>query len=167
MSTIKRFEAAPTQFQKVGDIRIAYREIGAASGVPVIFLNHLGAVLDNWDPRVVDGIAAKHRVIVFDNRGICQHAGICTDTLASVFRAGAEPFVDLSAADKDAIIQTVRQCPSGALSHALDGIEHRDQQREPRVTVSKDGAVPLWWFREQAVLRRNACPHRFCECEIA
>jgi hypothetical protein len=42
MSTIKRFEIAPTQFQKVGDIRIAYREIGAASGVPVIFLNHLG-----------------------------------------------------------------------------------------------------------------------------
>ena len=70
MATIKLLESAPTQFQKVGDIRIAYREIGTASGVPVIFLNHLGAVLDNWDPRVVDGIAAKHRVIVFDNRGI-------------------------------------------------------------------------------------------------
>jgi hypothetical protein len=42
MSTIKRFEAAPTQFQNVGDIRIAYREIGAAPGVPVTFLNHLG-----------------------------------------------------------------------------------------------------------------------------
>jgi len=68
MSIIKRFEAAPTQFQNVGDIRMAYREIGSAPGVPVIFLNHLGAVLDNWDPRVVDGTAAKHRVIVFDAR---------------------------------------------------------------------------------------------------
>jgi hypothetical protein len=29
------------------------------SGVPVIFLNQLAAVLDNWGPRVVDGIAAE------------------------------------------------------------------------------------------------------------
>ena len=86
MSTIKRFEAASTQFQKVGDIRIAYREIGAASGVPVIFLNHLGAVLDNWDPRVVDGIAAKHRVIVFDNRGIGASGGLTPDTIEAMAR---------------------------------------------------------------------------------
>jgi hypothetical protein len=31
MSTIKRFAAAPTQFQNVGDIRIAYRESGLAT----------------------------------------------------------------------------------------------------------------------------------------
>jgi pimeloyl-ACP methyl ester carboxylesterase len=86
MSTIKRFEAASTQFQKVGDIPIAYREIGAASGVPVIFLNHLGAVLDNWDPRVVDGIAAKHRVIVFDNRGIGASGGLTPDTVEAMAR---------------------------------------------------------------------------------
>jgi pimeloyl-ACP methyl ester carboxylesterase len=86
MSTIKRFETTPTQFQKVGDIRIAYREIGAASGVPVIFLNHLGAVLDNWDPRVVDGIAAKHRVIVFDNRGIGASGGVTPDTVEDMAR---------------------------------------------------------------------------------
>ena len=34
-------------------------------GVPVVLLTHLAAVLDNWDPRVVDCIAAKHRVITF------------------------------------------------------------------------------------------------------
>jgi hypothetical protein len=56
-----------------------------------------------------------------------------------VFRVRAEPFIDLSAADKDLIIEAVRKCPSGALSHALDGTEHRDQEREPMVTVSKDG----------------------------
>jgi pimeloyl-ACP methyl ester carboxylesterase len=31
--------------------------------------------LDNWDPRVVDGIAAKHPVIVFDNRGVGASTG--------------------------------------------------------------------------------------------
>jgi pimeloyl-ACP methyl ester carboxylesterase len=36
----------------------------------VVFLVHLAAALDNWDSRVVDGFAAKHHVITFDNRGI-------------------------------------------------------------------------------------------------
>jgi CDGSH-type Zn-finger protein/ferredoxin len=81
----------------------------------------------------------RDELTVFDNRGICQHAGLCTDALPAVFRTRQEPFVDLSGADKDAIIEAVKRCPSGALSYALDGIEHRDQQREPTITVSKDG----------------------------
>ncbi len=43
--------------------------------MPVIFLNHLAAELDRWDPRVVDGIATRRRVIVFDNRGIGASEG--------------------------------------------------------------------------------------------
>jgi pimeloyl-ACP methyl ester carboxylesterase len=35
-----------------------------------VFLHHLTAVLDDWDPRIIDGIAAHHRVIAFDNRGV-------------------------------------------------------------------------------------------------
>lgn len=60
----------PTKFVDVGDTKFAYRQLGPDTGVPVIFLNHLAAELDRWDPRVVDGIAAKRRVIVFDNRGV-------------------------------------------------------------------------------------------------
>jgi len=86
MSTIKLLERATTKFQKVDDIRFAYRELGDASGVPVIFLNHLAAVLDNWDPRVVDGIAAKRRVIVFDNRGIGASGGSTPDTIEAMAR---------------------------------------------------------------------------------
>ena len=38
------------------------------------------------------------------------------------------------------IINTIRKCPSGALSYSIDGIEYRDQnERQPMVTVSKDG----------------------------
>ena len=35
-----------------------------------LLLNHLAAGLDNWDPRVVDGLAAQRRVITLDNRGV-------------------------------------------------------------------------------------------------
>ncbi|MGY2026752.1 alpha/beta fold hydrolase [Nocardia gipuzkoensis] len=66
---------APTKSAQIDTTRFAYRELGPDTGVPVIFLNHLAANLDNWDPRVVDGIAAKHRVITFDNRGVGASEG--------------------------------------------------------------------------------------------
>ena len=82
------------------------------------------------------------QITIFDNRGICQHSGFCTDNLASVFHVGQDPFVDPNGARMEAIIAAVKNCPSGALSYALDGVERRDevdQVREPMITVSKDG----------------------------
>ena len=43
--------------------------------MPLIVLPHFSAVLDDWDPRVIDGIAARRRVIAFDNRGIGASSG--------------------------------------------------------------------------------------------
>jgi pimeloyl-ACP methyl ester carboxylesterase len=60
----------PTRKIDVNGVEFAYRELGTGSDVPVVFLHHLTAVLDDWDPRVIDGIAAHHRVIAFDNRGV-------------------------------------------------------------------------------------------------
>jgi CDGSH-type Zn-finger protein len=78
-------------------------------------------------------------VTIYDNRGICQHAGFCTDNLATVFKLHQDPWIDPNGAKADAIISQVRQCPSGALSYAVRRTEHRDQQRSPAITVSKDG----------------------------
>ena len=66
----------PTQTITAGGVNFAYRELGKSNGgTPVVFLVHLAAVLDNWDPRIVDGIAAKHHVVAFDNRGIGASSG--------------------------------------------------------------------------------------------
>ncbi|HEX7827951.1 MAG TPA: alpha/beta hydrolase [Mycobacterium sp.] len=78
------YKNAPTKSVSVGDARFFYRELGINSGVPVIFLNHLAANLDNWDPRVVDGIAAKHRVITFDNRGVGASEGKTPETVQAM-----------------------------------------------------------------------------------
>ncbi|AYF77986.1 hypothetical protein D7D52_33890 [Nocardia yunnanensis] len=91
---------------------------------------------------------------VFDNRGICQHSGLCTDRLETVFRTGAEPFVAPNGGRLDEIVRAVRDCPSGALGMAFDGVEARDltdwhATRAPVVEVTKDGpyrirgAIPL------------------------
>ena len=66
---------APTHTIDAGGVRFAYRQLGPDTGVPLVFLHHLTAVLDDWDPRVIDGIAAKRRVITFDNRGIGASSG--------------------------------------------------------------------------------------------
>jgi pimeloyl-ACP methyl ester carboxylesterase len=75
------WQHAPTHTINAGGVRFAYRELGPSSGVPVVFLTHLTAVLDNWDPRVVDGIAARHRVITFDNRGVGASSGSTPTTI--------------------------------------------------------------------------------------
>jgi pimeloyl-ACP methyl ester carboxylesterase len=69
------WKSAPTQTINAGGVRFAYRQLGPDTGVPLVFLHHLTAVLDDWDPRVIDGIAAKRRVITFDNRGIGASSG--------------------------------------------------------------------------------------------
>jgi pimeloyl-ACP methyl ester carboxylesterase len=75
------WENAPTHTINAGGVQFTYRQLGPDTGVPVVFLTHLAAVLDNWDPRVVDGIAAKHRVITFDNRGVGASSGSTPTTI--------------------------------------------------------------------------------------
>lgn len=70
------WKTAPTKKMTAGGIEFAYRELGNDNpGPPVVFLVHLAAVMDNWDPRVVDGFAANHHVVVFDNRGVGTSSG--------------------------------------------------------------------------------------------
>ena len=81
-------------------------------------------------------------IVVHDNRGLCSHAGHCTEGRPDVFcedAAEGEPWIRASAAEADAIVETVRSCPSGALSYSLGSVEHRDRDRAARIVVSADG----------------------------
>jgi CDGSH-type Zn-finger protein/truncated hemoglobin YjbI len=94
-------------------------------------------------PDQVDTYVGQ-QVSILDNRGTCQHSGFCTDRLATVFRLNTEPFVAPSGGRMDEIVRAVRDCPSGALSYAIDGVEARADvdwhgTREPTIEVSKDG----------------------------
>ncbi|NIW23103.1 MAG: hypothetical protein GWN29_00250, partial [Gammaproteobacteria bacterium] len=50
-----------------------------------------------------------------------------------------EPFIDATAASKDEITAQISQCPSGALSYSVDGVEHRDRDGDPQVFVAPHG----------------------------
>ena len=74
------FEAVTKKID-VNGTSFVYRETGEKNGIPVVLLHHLTAVLDDWDPRTIDGLAQKHRVIVFNNRGVGGSKGKTPDTI--------------------------------------------------------------------------------------
>jgi CDGSH-type Zn-finger protein/uncharacterized Fe-S cluster protein YjdI len=80
-------------------------------------------------------------ITIHDNRRICSHAAECVNNLSSVFKFGSRPWIDPDGAKFDDIINTVRKCPSGALSYSIDGVEFRDPKEQgiPTVTVLKNG----------------------------
>jgi CDGSH-type Zn-finger protein len=83
---------------------------------------------------------AGKKIIIHDNRKICSHAAECVNNLPSVFKFDARPWIDPEAATLEESINTIRKCPSGALSYSIDGVEYKDQnERKPMVTVSKEG----------------------------
>jgi CDGSH-type Zn-finger protein len=83
---------------------------------------------------------AGKKIIIHDNRKICSHAAECVNNLPSVFKFDARPWIDPEAAKLEESINTIRKCPSGALSYSIDGVEYKDQnERKPMVTVSKEG----------------------------
>ncbi|RUF23385.1 alpha/beta hydrolase [Pseudomonas aeruginosa] len=109
---MSRFDPAPqlvmsyadarTNLIKAVGVNFAYRELGLQDGVPLVLLNHWGAVLDNFDPRIVDGLARQHRVIAIDYRGIGSSGGaapltvgeMANDTIALIRAMGFDQ-VDL------------------------------------------------------------------------
>jgi len=80
-------------------------------------------------------------ITIHDNRKICSHAAECLNNLPSVFKLNARPWISPDAAEtKEEIINTIKKCPSGALSYSVDGMEHRDENdRMPMIAVSKGG----------------------------
>ena len=91
-ATPTAWKTTPTQTLDVGGTTFAYRELGPRGGTPLVFLHHFTAVLDDWDPRVMDGLAAHRHVITFDNRGIGSSGGKVPHTLAAM-AADAAAFI--------------------------------------------------------------------------
>lgn len=77
-------ERRADQERDVAGTKFVYRQLGPAAGVPVIMLNHWGAVLDNFDPRIVDGLAATKPVIAFNYRGVGASGGKTPLTVAEM-----------------------------------------------------------------------------------
>jgi pimeloyl-ACP methyl ester carboxylesterase len=72
-------------------IDYAYRDLGAGE-VPLVMLQHFRGNLDNWDPALVDDLAARRRVVTFDNVGVGGTSGLTPATVEAMAH-GAIAFV--------------------------------------------------------------------------
>ncbi|MGH8389489.1 MAG: alpha/beta fold hydrolase [Pseudomonas sp.] len=78
------FINAANQSITANGVRFAYRDTGPATGVPLVLFNHWGAVLDNFDPAIIDGLAQTRRVITTDYRGIGGSGGTAPLTVGEM-----------------------------------------------------------------------------------
>jgi len=75
---------ASTQRVAAGNaIEYAYRDAGD-SAVPLVLLQHFRGNLDNWDPALIDALAAERRVITFDNVGVAATTGTTPNTIEAM-----------------------------------------------------------------------------------
>ena len=64
-------------------IEYAYRDLGEGD-VPLVLLQHFRGNLDNWDPALVDALAADRRVVTFDNVGVGATTGRTPSTVEAM-----------------------------------------------------------------------------------
>jgi pimeloyl-ACP methyl ester carboxylesterase len=75
-----------------GGLSLAYRDTGG-DGRPVVLFQHFRGNLDNWDPALIDELAANRRVITFDYEGVGGSEGSVAHTMAET-AAGTLRFLD-------------------------------------------------------------------------
>ena len=86
MSTTATYTYADASTEQVtagNGIEYAYRDLGAGD-VPLVLLQHFRGNLDNWDPALVDALAADRRVVTFDNVGVGGTTGRTPDTIEAM-----------------------------------------------------------------------------------
>jgi CDGSH-type Zn-finger protein/ferredoxin len=101
---------------------------------------------------------------IHDNRFICAHAGFCTRHSPNVFDVTREPWIDPDRDPAAKTIETVKLCPSGALSYTVNGTLYRDQVRAPFIQVTKNGPLFVVGGPELRGEARPPSPEHFALC---
>jgi pimeloyl-ACP methyl ester carboxylesterase len=76
----------------------AYRDVGKGD-VPLVTLQHFRGNLDNWDPALIDALAADRRVVPFNNVGVASTTGTTPNTVEAMAH-GAIAFIDAMGFEK-------------------------------------------------------------------
>lgn len=87
----------------------------------------------------VDGIT----LTIHDDRGICSHAGYCTELCPEVFDGSHEPWINPDGAKLEKIIETIRKCPSGALSYSINDVHSESYFETPAIELIENGQYRL------------------------
>jgi pimeloyl-ACP methyl ester carboxylesterase len=81
---VNRHQDAQTMFIKAGGVKHAYRTLNESEGTPLIMLSPLQGAMDDWDPTITNGLADKHKVIIFDYAGVGSSSGTTPSSIAEL-----------------------------------------------------------------------------------
>lgn len=124
------WSTTPNRTVEAAGTTFAYRRLGTGDGLPLVMLNHWGATLDNFDPRILDGLAENRTVFALDYRGVGGSGGdapltvaeMASDVLA-VLNALGLPRIDLMGFSLGGFVaqDMLRQAPDLARKVILTG----------------------------------------------
>jgi len=110
----------------------------------------------------------KDITIVYD-RHLCMGAGHCGE-LEPVFGTHDKPIYEPDGAPAEAIIETIRRCPSGALSYIKDGVHHQNYYERQELVVEQHGplhvhgGIELVDDQESEKLLTDGDHYTLCRC---
>ncbi len=74
------------------------------------------------------------------NRSICAGAAECVHGLSTVFKSDrSTDWIYPDNDEKRKIIETIKACPSGALSYSIEGKKSIDKRDRPKISIVKNG----------------------------
>jgi len=82
-------------------------------------------------------------ITVHFNRSICSGAAKCVHSLPAVFKNASEDWIHPAEASVEKVIETVRMCPSGALTYTVDGKTEVNQENEISIRIVKNGPYEI------------------------
>ncbi|MFD2613905.1 alpha/beta fold hydrolase [Paenibacillus gansuensis] len=85
-------QTVPTSYVEAGGVRYAYRKLERQSEIPLVLINRFRGTMDDWDPALVNALAAERTVIYFDNAGIGLSSGETHNQIAGMAK-GVEEFI--------------------------------------------------------------------------
>ena len=99
---------------------------------------------------------------------LCIHTGHCFRTLGAVFQPWDTPWIKLERADAGRIAETVRKCPTGALSFETAEGPETPEVQGLEITVVPDGPLyvkgDLQLQAEDGTVLRRATRAALCRC---
>ena len=84
MSNENLNETAPTQFQEIGGVSLAYRRFGKEGAPPVVCFQHFTGTMNNFDPIHTNRLAQDRPVILVDYRGVGRSGGKMLDSMPAI-----------------------------------------------------------------------------------
>lgn len=99
----------------------------------------------------------------------CIHSAICAKGLPMVFKPRERPWITINAASTVALVNQIKQCPSGALGYYMNAEENNEAEHlETKVEVLENG--PLLVYGTLSITHKNGSKEiknkttAFCRC---